>query len=533
MSVEWFQAMLIAVTSVGSASIALILSSLVSTRLRRPYSGMTADVRPELEPSVFLFDDRQLVDATGPARSLLEAIPVSGSDWSRLSAFIAPRFEGFAEAMRSLAHVGRIEMTARGDDDSQGRLRLVAENIEGLARITLLDRDTEGQGLLIDGLSLRALEDELEFARYALDNLPALVWRENEIGDVVWANRAYILRCGAFDDEGIGLAWPLPRLFPVAASREAGQTRIVLTADDQAEEWFDCSGVSEGQGHLCFALPADAAVRAERALRDFVHTLSKTFADLPIGLAVFDRKRQIQLFNPALIELTHLTSEFLLGRPTLHAFLDRLREEKMMPEPKDYRSWRMKMTELEQAAASGFHSETWTLSHGQTYRVTGRPHPDGAVAFLFEDITTDVAVTRRFRAELELGQAAFDQIGEAVAVFDGMGELVMSNAAYDRLWCVEPETALGRTTLLDSIAQWRRSGGEDGFWRDVQALIHVGAGNRALMGVLSLRGETLQCRFAQLPGGALIARFLQPQADLLLPPRRATVARPREVRQGR
>ena len=68
---------------------------------------------------------------------------------------------------------------------------------------------------------------------------------------------------------------------------------------------------------MMFALPADAAVRAERSLREFVQTLTKTFADLPIGLAIFDQSRKLQLFNPSLIDLTRLPTGFLTARPTL------------------------------------------------------------------------------------------------------------------------------------------------------------------------------------------------------------------------
>ena len=65
-------------------------------------------------------------------------------------------------------------------------------------------------------------------------------------------------------------------------------------------------------------------------------------------------------------------------------FLDRLRENRVMPEPRDYRTWRNSIAELEAAAQDGTYSETWSLPDGHTYHVTGRPHPDGAVALLFD-----------------------------------------------------------------------------------------------------------------------------------------------------
>src|SRR5690606_35316347 len=122
------------------------------------------------------------------------------------------------------------------------------------------------------------------------------------------------------------------------------RTRRASLNQNGAVSWYDCHSHQVGDQTMMFALPADAAVRAERSLREFVQTLTKTFADLPIGLAIFDRQRHLQLFNPALIDLTNLPTGFLTARPTLFDLLDKLRELRMVPEPKDFRSWRQRMS---------------------------------------------------------------------------------------------------------------------------------------------------------------------------------------------
>ena len=287
-----------------------------------------------------------------------------------------------------------------------------------------------------------------------------------------------------------------------------GPRRQCLGARVAKPSWFDVHRHALDDGALRFAVPADATVRAERALREFVQTLTKTFADLPIGMAIFDRQRQLQLFNPALIDLTQLGADFLSARPTLYALLDRLREARMMPEPKDYRSWRQQMTALEQAAAAGHHVETWSLPGGQTYRVTGRPHPDGAVAFLFEDITSEVSLTRRFRAELELGQSVIDAMDEAIAVFLPSGELATSNAAYAELWGVDPGATLGRVTLLDSVRVWQEQTRPSPMWSRIRGFVGRIDERKVWGGEVELgSGQRLACRFVPLPAGATLAGF--------------------------
>jgi hypothetical protein len=72
-------------------------------------------------------------------------------------------------------------------------------------------------------------------------------------------------------------------------------------------------------------------VRADQDRRGFVQTLGKTFSDLPIGLAILNKARQLAMFNPALLDMTELPVTFLSTRPTIDMVLDRLHELRVMP----------------------------------------------------------------------------------------------------------------------------------------------------------------------------------------------------------
>ena len=396
-----------------------------------------------LRPIVFLFRGDRLVDATPPARSFLGRLPAGDSDWARLQQWIGPRFLAEADKLLHVGRLGRVELTVM-QGSKTGSPRLLAEAVgNDLIRITLIDPQSDGSGLIVDSMSQQAMEEELDLLRRALDQTPMLVWRHDAEDRITWANAAYLRRAEA--QENGPLTWPLPRLLespkPVPGANTAARRGVL--SENGSQSWYDCHSHAVGDQTMMFALPADAAVRAERSLREFVQTLTKTFADLPIGLAIFDRQRHLQLFNPALIDLTGLPTGFLTARPTLFDLLDMLRELRMVPEPKNYRSWRQQISDLESAAATGHHVETWSLPHGHTYRVTGRPHPDGAVAFLFEDITSEISMTRQFRAELSLGTVVLDGIEDALVVFASGDEMLMTNKAYRELWGDAPESLSG------------------------------------------------------------------------------------------
>ncbi|WP_282029049.1 PAS-domain containing protein [Paracoccus marcusii] len=489
----------------GTASVLLAVAVIRVWDRRQPGQGRAARAGHALDgnvqPMVFLFRAARLVDATAPARALLDRMGAPDDDWLRLMRWIGPRFPDAPDRLSMLPRLGRIELVGQ-----QGRgsatLRLVAEDLgDRLWRVSVTDPGAEHAGIVVDSMSLQAMEEELDLLRGALDQTPMLVWRLDEEDRVTWANAAYLRRAEARSDEALG--WPLPRLLdaprPVPGAGTA--TRRAGLEDQGAVSWYDCHSHRMGDEVMMFALPADAAVRAERSLRDFVQTLTKTFADLPIGLAIFDQGRNLQLFNPALIDLTNLPTGFLTARPSLFDFLDQLREQRMVPEPKDYRSWRQHMANLESAAANGHHVETWSLPGGQTYRVTGRPHPDGAVAFLFENITSEMSLTREFRAELLLGAHVLDGLEDGLVVFSDAGHLVLSNQAYRSLWGAPPES------LADAIATWEAAAPAGrGFAALRDALNHADA-PRASGAMAGPQGQLLGWTVTILSGGRRMLRF--------------------------
>jgi PAS domain-containing protein len=287
------------------------------------------------------------------------------------------------------------------------------------------------------------------------------------------------------------------------------RTRVqARTPNKDQKLWFDVSTVDMEGGKLGYAVDINAVVDAEIAQRNFVQTLAKTFAQLSIGLAIFDRNRQLALFNPALIDLTTLQADFLSSRPTLTSFFDRLRDLRVMPEPKDYASWRQQISDLAQAAADGRYRETWSLPSGSVYSVWGRPHPDGAVAFLFEDISAEVTLTRRFRADLEMNQSIMDHLDQAIVVFAQNGSVCFSNQAYQALWKTDPENSFAQVTVEDMTRLWQAQCAPTPVWGDLREFVARTEQRASWRARVSLRdGTPLQCKVQPIHNGATMVSF--------------------------
>ena len=504
----------------GAALFAALAALWLAARLpgwSRPAAAGAADGPGE--ETVLLFDGAgALIDATPPARQLLDAsagggdaTPTEGSTFAALLGRLAPRFPDLPSCLDRLEAQGR----ARADA-TDGAARLHLSRLGEVTRLALVDlpgRVAEG----IDRQSLGALEAELALLRRIAAGMPVLAWQQDASGQVIWANRAYLEALAAARDVPLGsLVWPLAPVFDEAPLRgllqEGGARRIAVTGAQGRRKWFDCSvlpGTDAEAAPILIALPADAAVRAETALGDFVQTLSKTFAALPTGLVVFNRARELVMFNPALCTLLGLEPEFLTPRPTLAAFLDRLRDRGMIPEQKNYADWRARMAALERAASESGTEERWALPSGRVFKVTGQPHPDGAIAFLFEDVTSEVASSRRHRAEIEAAHGALDSLDEAVAVFSPEGVLTLSNRAYARLWGSDPSTTLGEVTIRDSLELWQAAGLSEGALSHIRAAV-AAAGPAPGAPAEPCRladGRRLRLRLAAIGGGFTLTGF--------------------------
>ena len=116
--------------------------------------------------------------------------------------------------------------------------------------------------------------------------------------------------------------------------------------------------------------------------------------------------------------------------------------------------------------------------------------------------------TRRYRADLELGQAVIDQVDEAIAVFSDGGQLVMSNCAYAALWGADPAVSLDDVSLRSLCGHWRNQSATSPIWNDLEDFA-ANQGDRATWRAEArlLDGRLIDCRFAPLAAGATLTGF--------------------------
>jgi len=452
---EFLDLLLVLCTCIATSAIAtqwIILPSLYKERLGQKTTP-TEKTKKQDNFASFLFEGDMLIDLNSAAEEQW-SFAQDFHDWPALSDKLTKTFNNLPVTLNAV--LAPYESKDRFDNRT---IRIAPDG--DMTRVTISPQSGGKQGL----------GNLTHFEKNGIDLAPLPIWFCDTGGTLKWKNKAF--------DELQSLCEQKQAEFTLVAfaqeaalrGEETPRHHIIKSSDDDFERWFDITQIAFPEGSFFYATDVGAVVESEKAQQVFVQTLARTFANLPIGLAIFDRSRRLGMFNPALVDLLSLSAEFLTSRPYLFSFFDSLRNQNVMPEPKNYGDWKTQIDDLAQAAKDGSYAETWSLPSGAVYSVSGRPHPDGTIAFQFEDITPEISLTRAFRSEVELSQSVLNRIPDVIAVFATNQRLVLTNTAFDNLFDRDASQNQETLSVQDVTAQLEQICHPSPIWGEIRDFV--------------------------------------------------------------
>lgn len=320
-----------------------------------------------------------------------------------------------------------------------------------------------------------AAEETLALAE-ALGRAPAPAWRMNGSGRLVWVNAAYAEAVetetpGQALDDQVLLEPGLPDMAREALS--SGQARTLSRGAVAKGERrilrflvYPINGAAVG-----FAVDVTEGEEAKAALARFRQAHDETLNHMAEAVAIFDRAKRLVFYNRAFARLFDLEEAFLNERPGHAALLDRLRENRRLPEQADYTEWkRAELAHYDAAPGVEQPDELWPLPDGRTLRVARQRHPLGGVLLIFEDMTDQLALQAQYNTLIKVQRATLDKLHEAVAVFSSDGKLTLRNAAFERLWALQDE-ALDDAPFDQVAAACSELFPDSGAWADLKARV--------------------------------------------------------------
>ena len=157
---------------------------------------------------------------------------------------------------------------------------------------------------------------------------------------------------------------------------------------------------------------------------------------LGTAFAVFDQNQRLAFYNKAFVMLWKLDESFLEQQPNYSAFLDMLREKRLLPEVPDYIAFKngeqKDFNTIIESKEDMLH-----LPNEQTIRRVRIPHPMGGIVFAYEDVSDKLATRRAYNSLLSVQKETLENLFDAVVIFAADGRLSLFNQAYVNLWEVD------------------------------------------------------------------------------------------------
>jgi signal transduction histidine kinase len=386
--------------------------------------------------------------------------------------------------------------------DSHGR-RLVARGraVGGMAAVWIEDAQVP-------------VEQGTADYKAILDALPIPVWLRDKGLALAWGNHAFLKGAGAADLEAA-------RRDQVAldkSERELAQTARAANALQESKRFSVVGGQRRAlnfteiplgdAGVIGLSVDVTDTAAAEARLQQHADAHADTLDKLQTAVAIFGRDQKLAFYNKAFVRLWGLPENFLEKHPSDGEILDRLRDARKLPEQRDYPAWkRARLTLYQDSARENSSEEAWHLPGGQTIRVVTQPHPFGGLTFLYEDVTARLTLESDYRTLVKVQSATLDTLKEGVAVFGPDGKLKLHNAAFARIWELEPDDLADEPHVRTIAALSRDKFGDSHIWDQLIQAIVQGASARELGDVERSDRSILSLSTSSLPDGATLVTF--------------------------
>ncbi len=360
-------------------------------------------------------------------------------------------------------------------------------------------------------------EKELKILQASFDNLPLPVWMRDGNTDLIWCNQAYAAALNAPVEDILSAQLELTvsgkKKSPKDMAREAlhegrkveerGHLIIGGKRKWMALHERPLEGTTRTLGFAC-DLTREEELQAE--LARYVSANKGLLEQLGTAIAIFDSAHVLEFFNAAFAHLWGLEDQWLNTKPKLGDILEKLRENRRLPEQADFRKYKQDWLNMFTRLIEP-HEEMLYLPDGSALRRLAIPHPMGGLMMTFEDVTSRLELESSYNTLIAVQRETLDNLSEGIIVYGGDGRVRLSNPAFAKLWNLNPEDLNGKphiSRLIEKMAPFF----DQMSWDSLKnRLISHGLDRNEQSGRL-LRKDDVNLEYATIPlpdGGVMVS----------------------------
>jgi len=363
-------------------------------------------------------------------------------------------------------------------------------------------------------------EKELGRMQGSLETLPVPVWIRSGTGDLAWVNHAYAEMLGTTPAEAVASQYEIllsPKSKgtpPKDMGREAlssgqpqsSQCHLIVHGK---RRWMTLTEMPlPGTGNtLGFARDMTREEELQTALERYLAANKSLMEQLRSAIALFGPEQHIEFFNSAFTQLWGLEDQWLNSRPKLSDILEKLRENRRLPEQADFRKYKQGWLDMFTRLIEP-HEDMMYLPDGSALRLLVVPHPMGGLMMTFEDVTSRLELESSYNTLIAVQKETLDNLTEAVVVYGGDGRLRLWNPAFADIWKLNPEDLAGAPHIAKVVEKKAPLFAEKD-WPQMQArLIELGLERTESKGKIPVRLDDIHLWYTTVPlpdGGVMVS----------------------------
>ena len=331
--------------------------------------------------------------------------------------------------------------------------------------------------------ALGTLKDNEKKFKTAFDTLPMPVWIRNAEYDIVWVNDAYKNASGETNSSKIieqQKELPLTstdlgenRSLRILAQRAVAQARTQTQSGylvmDGKRSRVEIQEIPTNKDYIIgCAVDVSRVDELESDMRRFQDSNFEVLEQLRTAIAVFDENTSLVFYNAAFEQLWGLDGKWLNNKPKITEFLDKLRENRKLPEQANFKQFKQDWLDRFKDLIDP-HEEMMVLPDGAMLRMVLVPQPSGGLLTTFEDVTSRYELETSYNTLVAVQQETLDNLAEGLAVIGEDGRLKLHNPAFVKLWHITDEDIEGgihvnqvfeKTKKLFKVEDWEKKKNE-------------------------------------------------------------------------
>lgn len=368
-------------------------------------------------------------------------------------------------------------------------------------------------------------EDRLSLFEKALEALPWPAWRRDEAQRLGWVNEAYADKIADTPQNIIAGQ----REFAAGARKKPGKTDIP-PGPELAQTALDTHKTQTSEAHVILngkrklmriheiplgaggtlGIAEDVTEREEleNDLKRYQATTHELLEQLRTAIGIYNADQRLDFYNSAFAQLWGLEDGWLNTKPKLGEVMEKLREERRLPEQADFPRFKQSWLDMFTGLIDPYEDMLY-LPDGSALRMLVVAQSAGGLMMTFEDVTSRLELESSYNTLIAVQKETLDNLGEGVAAFGGDGRLKLWNPSYGRIWNLHPED-LESEPHISRIVEKVKPLFEDSKWAEAKEDMIAMTLDRSMReGRLSRNDGTLVDYSAvPLPDGGVLITFI-------------------------